>query len=195
MFAVDNVLISDNVLNAPFSCNLGACLGGCCVQGDSGAPLDPEEREELEKALPRVRKYLSPEALSRIDESGVWEEIEPGQYATTCVNNAECVFVVYEGKIAKCALQKAFYEERITFEKPISCHLYPLRVERIGTFDTLNYEQIEICAPARKNGAKTDTLLIDFLRKPLSRKFGESWYEKFHATCQDRRDALGLGQG
>lgn len=194
MFAVGDVLISDDVLNASFSCNLGACLGGCCVQGDSGAPLEPEEREELVAALPRVRKFLRPEALKRISEAGVWEEIEPGQYATTCVNNAECVFVVYEGEIAKCSLQKAFYQNRITFEKPISCHLYPLRVERIGSFDTLNYEQIDLCAPGRKYGAKKRVLLTDFLRKPLSRKFGAAWYEQFRIACQERCKALGLSR-
>ena len=165
------------------------------MQGDSGAPLDPEEREELGKSTPsRAQIPFSGSVEAGLMKPAFGKRSNQVSIATTCVNNAECVFVVYEGNIAKCALQKAFYQERITFEKPISCHLYPLRVERIGTFDTLNYEQIDICAPARKYGAKNNIFLIDFLKVPLSRKFGETWYEQFSAACQERREALGLSQ-
>lgn len=191
MFAVDHILVSDEVLWAPFACNLGACNGGCCVEGDSGAPLELAEREALERALPRVRKYLRPEALDVIDAKGVWEETEPGQYATTCVDNAECVFVTYEGPVAKCALQRAHAEGRIDFPKPISCHLYPIRVQKYGTMEALNYEQIPLCEGGRTNGCRLDVQLSDFLREPLTRRYGPEWYEKFRAACADRREALG----
>ncbi len=190
MFAVDKILVSDELLDAPFSCNLGICLGGCCVQGDSGAPLEPEEREELERVLPRVRKYLRPEALQVIEKQGVWEEVEPGRYAVPCVNNAECVFVTYEGPAAKCAIQKAYYEGRIDFPKPISCHLYPLRIERYGEYEALNYEQIPLCNPARTDGCRKDIQLADFLREPLVRKYGEAWYREFRNVCKARRELL-----
>lgn len=191
MFAIDHTLISDAVLDAPFACNLGACHGACCVQGESGAPLEPEERSALERALSRVRKYLRPEALAVIGERGVWEEDEPGHYATTCVDGAECVFVTYEGPVAKCALQKAYAEGRIDFEKPLSCHLYPIRVEQVGEFEVLNYEHATpMCDPAVACGLKQDTQLVDFLRTPLVRKYGEAWYNKLHGAWTERRDLL-----
>jgi hypothetical protein len=190
MFVVDNILVSDEVLNAPFACHLGSCLGGCCVQGDAGAPLEADERDLLEQALPKVRHYLRPEALAVIDEHGVWEEIRPGHYTTTCVNGAECVFVTYEGEVAKCALQRVYVEGGIDFPKPLSCHLYPIRIQKSGTFDILNYEQISLCDSARQHGHRTGTQLVDFLRSPLIRKYGESWFEQFREAALARRSAL-----
>ena len=191
MFAVDHVLVTDELLDAPFACHLGSCLGGCCVQGDSGAPLEEDERQRLERALPRVQKDLRPEALAVITQKGVWEETEPGRYATTCVDDAECVFVTYDGPVAKCALQKAHQEGRIDFPKPISCHLYPLRIETYDTCEVINYEKIPMCDPGRKHGCRTDVQLADFLREPLTRRYGAEWYEAFRQTLQARRQALG----
>jgi hypothetical protein len=193
MFVVDDILISDEVLDAPFACNLGGCLGACCVQGDSGAPLEPSERAELERVLPRVRKYLRPEALAVIDAEGVWEETAPGQYATTCIDDAECVFVTFEGSVAKCGIQRAFRDGRIDFEKPISCHLYPIRINRYGDREVINYEQISICDPGRKFGVRKNIQLADFLKEPLTRKYGEAWYEKFRVAVERRRTALDGG--
>ena len=192
MFAVENVLVSDELLDAPFACDLGACKGGCCVQGDSGAPLEPDERKELENVLPKVRKYLRAEAIEVIENSGVWEEIEPQKYATTCVGNAECVFVTYEGPIAKCAIEKAYFEGRISFRKPVSCHLYPVRAERYGDVEALNYEKIPLCKPGIINGTRNNIKLQNFLRDPLVRKYGEAWYEQFRLACDERRQALGM---
>lgn len=192
MFAVGSVLVSDDVLDAPFTCNLGVCLGGCCVVGASGAPLEPDEREQIERAVPRVRKWLHPDALAIIDEHGPWEEVEEGRYATRCVDDAACVFVTYEGPIAKCSLQKAYRAGRIDFEKPLSCHLYPIRIQRYGDYEALNYEQISLCSPAIPHGRRLGTLLMDFLREPLVRKYGDAWYKQFREACMERREALGL---
>ena len=192
MFAVGKVLVTDELLDAPFACHLSVCKGGCCVQGDSGAPLEPDERLTLENLLPQVRKYLRPEAIEVIEKDGVWEEIEPQKFATTCVGSAECVFVTYEGTVAKCAIEKAYFEGRISFRKPVSCHLYPLRAERFGDVEALNYEQIPLCKPAIKNGTKNNIQLQDFLREPLVRKYGETWYEQFRSACEERRNALGM---
>jgi hypothetical protein len=190
MFAVDDILISDAVLDAPFACNLGRCLGGCCVHGDRGAPLEPDERAELERALPVVAKDLRPEAVAVINEQGVWVEEEPGHYATACVGGRECVFVVYEGDakhpVAKCSLQRAYHAGRLDFEKPISCHLFPIRVEEVGGTEVLNYEQIDLCAPAVIQGRRHDVQLYDFLRDPLTRKYGADWYDAFRAACVER---------
>ena len=189
MFVVDDILVSDELVDAPFSCHLAACLGGCCVQGEAGAPLEPEERAGLDRVLPAVRKYLRPEALAVIDAQGVWEASAPDHYVTTCVDGAECVFVTYDGPVAKCAIQQAYRAGEVDFEKPISCHLFPLRVHRYGDVETLNYEQIDLCDPACTLGTRTGTQLVDFLEGPLVRKYGTAWYEALRAVCAERRTA------
>ncbi len=190
MFVVGDALISDDVLDAPFACNLGACHGACCVQGDSGAPLEPDERAVLDALVPRVRKYMRPEALKVVKREGVWEEVDPGEYATTCVGNAECVFVTYEGPVAKCAIQKAYQAGRIDFPKPLSCHLFPLRIEQIGEYEVINYKQIAMCDPARAFGRRRGIELIDAVQEALIRKFGASWFDAFREACQERLQVL-----
>ncbi|MFQ5569181.1 MAG: DUF3109 family protein [Rhodothermales bacterium] len=190
MFVVEDKLISDELLDAPFACNLGACQGACCVQGDSGAPLEPEECAELEAILPRVRKHLSREALQVINKKGVWEEVEPGEYATTCIGKAECIFVTYDGSVAQCAIQKAHRAGRIDFPKPISCHLFPVRIERIGEYDVLNYEQVRLCNTARKRGRRHNIQLVALLREAFERKYGAAWYQSFRKVCEHRVHAL-----
>jgi hypothetical protein len=185
MFVVGDKLISDAILEAPFACNLGACRGACCVQGDPGAPLEPEERAELERLLPVIRGDLRPEALAVVEQDGVWEEID-GEYFTTCVDHAECVFVVYDGPVAKCAIQKAYHEGRVDFPKPVSCHLFPIRVARHGAYEVLNYERISPCDPARAHGRRHNVLLVDLLREALERKYGPAWYAAFRQACEER---------
>jgi hypothetical protein len=195
MFAVDDILISDDLLEAPFACDLGRCRGACCVHGDRGAPLEPEERAELDAALPVVWDALRPEARAVIEREGTWVEEAPGEYGTACVGGRECVFVVYEGGgpakgVAKCALQRAYHAGRLAFEKPISCHLFPIRIEEwVGT-TVLNYERAELCRPAVAQGSRLGVLLPDFLRAPLTRRFGAEWYERFRAACRERAAEL-----
>ena len=197
MFAVDHVLVSDALLDAPFACNLGACLGGCCVVGESGAPLDADERDDVERALDVVRDRLRPEALAEIDRKGPWTGDAREGYAVTTVAGRECTFVVYDHGIAKCAIQQAHRRGQLDFEKPLSCHLYPIRAERYGdgpdALDVLNYETIEMCAPAVPNGRRTGTQLADFLARPLARRYGEAWVEKFRRALAARREALAVG--
>ena len=194
MFAVDHVLVSDAVLDAPFACNLGACHGACCVHGDSGAPLEPEERAALERVLPVVERDLRPEAREVIRREGAWEEVAPGEYGTTCVEGRECVFVVYDGPVAKCAIQQAYHAGRVDFEKPISCHLFPIRVERHGegesAVEVLNYEQSDLCRPAVRHGRRAGFQLADFLERPLTRRYGPRWYRRFQDAVAARREAL-----
>jgi len=195
MFVVDDVLLSNEVLDAPFACNLDACRGGCCVQGDSGAPLLHEECEKVELVVPYVKKYLRPEALEVIEKRGVWEEVAPGCFAVNCIDRAECVFVTYDGLVSKCAIQKAYNEDRIQFEKPISCHLFPVRVQQCGAFETLNYEKISLCDPARKKGNRMKIQLIYFLERPLVRKYGKTWFTKFKTVYDRRRELIGFESG
>lgn len=202
MFAVDHVLVSDALLDAPFACNLSACLGGCCVVGDSGAPLEPDEREAVELALEVVRPRLRPEALAAIDQTGPWTGSEREGYAVSTVDDAECVFVVYEkgganGRpVALCAIQQAFWRGQLEFEKPLSCHLYPIRVETYGegedAVEVVNVETIDLCRPALPHGRRTGTQLADFLARPLARRYGTDWVERFQAALAERRDTLGI---
>lgn len=186
MFAVGEVLISDDVVDAPFTCNLAACRGGCCVQGDAGAPLEEEECGWLEEILPDVMPELSAEARAVIDEHGPWEQTRDGRFVTSCVGDAECVFVIFESGIAKCAIQKAYFEGRVDRPKPMSCHLFPIRIARHGDTDVLNYEAIDICAPARTCGRKFDVDVARFLEEPLVRKYGQQWYNEFCAAVDER---------
>ncbi len=190
MFVVDHILVSDDLVGEHFSCNLGACLGACCVHGDSGAPLEPEELSAIEAAVPSARKYLRPEALEVIDNSGPWEETSKGGLATSCLNGRECVFVTYAGPVAKCALQKAYMAGRSSFKKPISCELFPVRAEHYGTYEVLNYERVSLCDSGRAKGQRQGMPLAEYLKDPLVRKYGEEWYERFTQACHDRRVAL-----
>ena len=196
MFAVDHVLVSDALLDAPFACHLGSCLGACCVHGDRGAPLEPEERAELDAVLPVVRERLRPEALAQIDAHGTWEGDEAEGYGTQTVKGRECVFVTFERGVAICAIQKAFREGKVAWEKPLSCHLYPLRVETYGegpdAIEVLNYEQIELCRPAVRHGGRTGVQLGDFVAAPLARRYGDAWAEKFRAALAQRRADVGV---
>ena len=152
--------------------------------------MEASETGKLEAILPEVKGDLRPEAVEVIDRDGVWEEIGDGNYATTCVNGAECVFVVYEGAVAKCAIQRAYQKGEIDFPKPISCQLFPVRVENYGEMDVLNYEQVGLCDPARTMGTRRDVQVADFLRAALVRKYGEPWYLKFREARETRRRAL-----
>lgn len=196
MFAVDHVLVSDDLLDAPFACQLGGCLGGCCVHGDRGAPLAADERARLDAALDVVRPHLRPEALAEIARTGTWEGSERDGYFTATVAGRECVFVVYRHGVAFCALQQAFHRGQTDWEKPLSCHLFPIRVESYGdgdeAVDVLNVERIDLCRPAIPHGRRTGTQLADFLERPLTRAYGPDWYARFRTALDERREVLGL---
>ena len=197
MFAVDHVLVSDALLDAPFCCSLSACAGACCVEGARGAPLDPDERAELELALPVVQHRLSDAAKRTIAAEGVWEGDEKRGYATTTVGGRECVFVADRKGTAVCAIQEAHMEGKLDWEKPLSCHLYPVRVESYGTGDerveVINYERIGLCTPAEPHGRRLGIQLADFLTRPLTRRYGDDWVERFKRSLAERRETLGIG--
>jgi hypothetical protein len=196
MFAVGPVLVSDALLDAAFACDVGACRGACCVVGERGAPLEEDEVQRLEDVLDVVRDELRPEARAVVDRNGPWEGDDRRGYATATVADRECVFVVYEQgrSIATCAIQRAHQAGRVDWEKPISCHLYPIRVERYGygeaAIEVLNYEQIDLCAPGRQAGRRSRTALARYLERPLTRRYGAEWYARFVAAWRERRADL-----
>ena len=159
----------------------------CTLPGGRGAPLDDDEVAQIAKAFPMARKYLSEAHLRVIEDQGMVEG-EPGNYHTNCVDDKDCVFVAHEDGIARCSLEKAFFLGETEWRKPLSCHLFPVRVTRDGS--RLHYERIGECLPGVERGAKEDVPLYEFLREPLERKFGARWYEEFRDECR-RTDAAG----
>jgi hypothetical protein len=185
MFFIDEVAIEENIAHAHFACDVVNCLGACCIlPGGRGAPLDDSEIVEIERAFPIIKKYLPERNLKTIEHSGLFEG-NPGSYSTSCVAKEDCVFVYYENMIARCSFEKAFNNGELPWLKPISCHLFPIRILHDFVV-TLRYENISECLSAIECGNKSKIMLYDFLKDPLTRKFGNSWYNKFRYECQRR---------
>lgn len=177
MFQIDNTLISLDVVERHFICDLSKCKGACCIEGDSGAPLLKEEVAEIEKALPVIWNDLSPKAQEIIKKQGVSYIDEEGDLVTSIVNNKDCVFTCYDaGGTCKCAIEKAYREGKLSFYKPVSCHLYPVRVTEYENFSAVNYHRWEICKAAEILGMKEKLPVYKFLKEPLIRRFGKEWY-------------------
>lgn len=178
MFQIDNTLVSLDVIERCFICDLSKCKGACCIEGDSGAPLLEEEVAELEKALPIVWDDLSPRAREIIEEQGVSYIDEQGDLVTSIVNGKDCAFTCYDTDgTCKCALEKAYRDGKLSFYKPVSCHLYPIRVAEYDTFSAVNLHRWKICKAAEVLGRKENLPVYKFLKEPLIRRFGEAWYQ------------------
>jgi len=180
------MLVDDAITDVKFACDLSRCKGACCtIPGHRGAPLLDEEVEEVEKAYPIVRRYLSYRHRDTIEERTMFQG-RPGDYTTQVVDRQACVFVIFEEGIAKCAFEKAYLNNEIGWRKPISCHLFPIRVDR-GLPMRLRYEQIQVCQPAMELGQQQGISLSEFLRTALLRAFGDTWYDEFLDYCQRKR--------
>ena len=177
MIQVDDKIISDDVFEKHFVCDLNACKGACCVEGDSGAPITMNEEKKLKKIYKNIKPYMRKEGILEIEKKGVAILDFEGELTTPLVNDRECAFVFYENKISKCAIEKAYLEGKTDFKKPISCHLFPIRVKKYLDFDAINYEKIKICKPARKCGVKSEIRVYEYLKEPLIRKYGKKWYQ------------------
>lgn len=179
MIQIDNTLISDDLFEEQLICDLCKCKGQCCVDGESGAPLTREEHDLIQSILPEIWDDLSPKAQELITRQGIAYNDTDGELVTSIVNGEECVFTYFdENGICKCAIDTAYREGRIPVQKPISCHLYPIRLTDYPDFTAVNYHRWSVCRPAVKLGRKEGVPLYRFLREPLIRRFGESWYNK-----------------
>jgi hypothetical protein len=182
MFIVGTAALEDDIRDASFCCDLTTCKGACCtLEGGRGAPLFDEEVAEIERAFPIIRRFLREESLRIIEAHGLVDG-GPSDYVTPCIEHKECVYVVFQNGIAGCGFERAFHEGLISWQKPLSCHLFPLRV-RTMVKDYVHYEQIEECAGGRRLGHERGIALSDFVRDALVRRFGEAWYAKFRASC------------
>lgn len=186
MIAIDKTLISEDLLDKKFVCDLNACKGACCVAGDSGAPLDKEELEILDSVADKVKPYMVKKGIKAIEKYGTYVVDGDGDYTTTLVSpGAECAFVFFdEKKIAKCAIEQAFYDGKIDWKKPISCHLYPVRITKHKEYDAVNYDKWSICKPACSCGEKLDVPVYKFLKDPLIRKYGKEWFKELEKSAK-----------
>jgi hypothetical protein len=186
MLQIDNTLISLDILEKTFVCDLGACKGACCVEGDSGAPLEDEETKILETIYPVVEKYMTREGKKAVEQLGKWVIDADGDKVTPLVQNNECAYTYRnENGIVLCAIEKAFLNGEISFHKPISCHLFPIRITRYKDFDAVNYERNKLCIPARIQGEKLGIPIYQFVKNPLIRKYGEAWYEQLSIAADE----------
>jgi len=186
MLQIDDTLISFDLIERYFLCDLSQCKGDCCVEGDAGAPLEQKEVKILKKILPVIWEDLSPEAKEILERQGVAYIDETGDTVTSIVNGKDCVFAYHdENGICKCAIEKAFRQGKIDFYKPVSCHLYPVRVKHYQTFTAVNVDRWSICKAAEIMGKKESVLTYQFLREPLIRKFGEKWYEQLQLYAEE----------
>ena len=186
MIQIEDIVVSSDVLTEKFICNLEACKGECCIEGDAGAPVEKNEVAELEKVLPVVWDELSPEAQAVIKKQGVVYTDQDGDLVTSIVGNKNCVFTCYDEKgCCYCAIEKAYREGRCNFYKPISCHLYPIRVKKYGGFEALNYDKWQICHCARVKGEAENVPVYCFLREALIARYGEEWYRQLEYAARE----------
>lgn len=187
MLLVDTIFIDDAIPAARFCCDLDACKGVCCtLEGGRGAPVDDAEVPLLLEAVPFAAAYLRPESREALERMGPLEG-RAGDRATTCIDRKECVFVMFDGGIARCSFERAFLDGRTAWRKPLSCHLFPIRVRSVGR-EICRYEQIEECSPGRVHGATQDVPLVDFLKDALIRRFGEDWYARLREQQSPLQD-------
>jgi hypothetical protein len=179
MIQIDNKIISDRILEEKFICDLKACKGACCVEGDAGAPLDEEETEILDSIFPKVKPYLRKEGIEAIEKQGTWIKSKRGEYETPLINGAECAYVVFDKKgTALCGIEQAYIEKKIKYKKPISCHLYPIRVSKTKTGEVLNYDEWSICKAACALGKKENVKVYEFLQEPIERQWGKKFFKQ-----------------
>jgi Protein of unknown function (DUF3109) len=185
MIAIDNTLVSEEILKKKFVCDLTSCKGHCCVEGESGAPLEKEELKQLEEIFPVIRDMLTPEGLESIEQQGLYLLDGDGDYVTPLVGGErECAYTIFEGGIAKCSIEKAFLENKVSFRKPVSCHLYPVRITKYEAYDAVNYEKWSVCSPACALGEQLKVPVYVFLKDSLIRKYGEDWYKQLQLAAE-----------
>ncbi len=199
MLVIDNTLITDEVLEKHFVCDLNACKGACCVKGDYGAALEDDELEMVDKVYEKVKHYMTPAGIEAVEKQGKYLLYEKKEWVTPLIKGKECAYTFFdEGGIAKCAIEKAYYEGKVKWKKPISCHLYPIRItKQKNGLEALNYDKWSICKAACKLGDSLKVPVFKFLKDSLTRKYGKEWYKQLEIAASriDEIKALGKVSG
>lgn len=186
MFLIQNTLVSLDVLEKEFCCNLDVCRGACCIEGDAGAPVTDEELLQIKQVLPTLLHEMTPEAQAVVEKQGISYLDPSGEQVISIVNNKDCIFAkTNHNGWCYCLIEKAFHNGLINFQKPISCHLYPIRLTRVGEYIGVEYHRWDICHCARVLGKKQHIPLYQFLKQPLIRRFGEKWYQELTLTATE----------
>ena len=184
MFQIGKTIVSEDIIEKDFVCNLSACKGACCVDGEAGAPLYKEEANTLKDIYPKVKPFLRSEGIKAIEEQGVFVTSELGDLETPLINGEDCAYVIFDEKgTALCGIEKAFNQGEISWKKPISCHLYPVRVKDYSEFSAVNYERWHICDDACTLGKELQVPIYKFVKDALIRKFGEDWYTELEKVA------------
>lgn len=179
MLKVGNVLVSDDIKEVEFVCHLEKCKGACCVEGELGAPLEEDELQIMKDIQQDIVPYLTKEGLKSIKRHGPYLLDEDGDFSTPTINGKECAYAHYDDRgILKCGIEQAYLDGKISFRKPISCHLYPIRITQKKDFEAVNYHQWGVCSAACTLGKSLQVPLYQFLREPLIRKYGVDWYNE-----------------
>ncbi|MEK9612870.1 MAG: DUF3109 family protein [Flavobacteriaceae bacterium] len=187
MLSIDNTLISDDLITEDFVCNLSQCKGACCVAGEAGAPLEKGEVDYLQKNYSKIKPYLDKKGIKALEDQGVFVKGMDGDLETPLVNGQECAFTIFsETGAASCGIEKAYNQGVIDFQKPISCHLYPVRIQQYDKMTAVNYHSWSICSDACSFGKSLKIPVFQFVKTALIRKFGQEWYEALEDHAKKR---------
>ncbi|MDH7448362.1 DUF3109 family protein [Aquimarina sp. 2201CG14-23] len=188
MFQLGKTIISEDIIEKDFVCNLSACKGACCIDGEAGAPLEKLETQKLEEIYDIVKPYLRQEGIAAIEKQGTYITTPQGELETPLIDGADCAYVIFDEKgTAQCAIEEAYNQGEIDWKKPISCHLYPVRVQDYTEFSAVNYHKWEICDDACTLGKELQVPVYKFVKQALVRKFGEDWYMELEKVAKDLR--------
>jgi len=185
MVEIGRTIISRDIFEQHFLCDLLKCKGACCVEGDSGAPLTKEEAETIEREYDNFKEYLPGKHKHEVEKQGFSVIDSDGDLVTPLINDGQCVYTFTDEKgILKCGIEKAFFEGKTSFRKPVSCHLFPIRITEYKRYDAVNYQELAICKPGKACGGAQKLPLYKFLKEPLVRKYGEEWYEEVEVAAE-----------
>ena len=189
MIEILNTLVSLDLFKEFFCCDLDKCHGLCCVEGDAGAPVTPDEVEMLEEAYEKLHEDLPLQAQQQIEKEGVVYPDKEGELITQIINGKDCVFAKHEGACALCAIDSAYRNGKFHWQKPISCALYPVRLSTVGGMTAVNVHKWDVCQPARKLGAALHLPVYQFLKEPLIRRFGQAWWDECDIAARELKNA------
>jgi hypothetical protein len=188
MFQLGKTIVSEDILEKEFVCNLSACKGACCVDGDAGAPLNEEETKILEEIYPLVKPFLRKEGIEAIEAQGTWVVGTDGDLETPLIDNKDCAYVIFDGKTALCGIEQAYNQGVVHWKKPVSCHLYPIRIKDFSEFSAVNYDRWEICDDACSLGKELEVPVYKFVKEALIRRFGIDWYSELEKVAEDLKN-------
>lgn len=188
MFQLGKTIVSEDILEKEFVCNLSACKGACCVDGDAGAPLNEEETKILEAIYPKVKPFLRKEGIAAIEAQGTWVTGTDGELETPLIDNKDCAYVIFDGNTALCGIEQAYNQGIIDWKKPVSCHLYPIRVKDFTEFAAVNYDRWDICSDACSLGKELEVPVYKFVKEALIRRFGADWYSELEKVAAELND-------